>query len=461
MQEALRLAWLAANRVCAKRLVPFLPDLVASLERHGHLSLSDAVRAQVLSVSPATVDRLFRSLRQRDPSHGLSATKAGSLLKHQVPIRTFAEWDDVRPGFIEADLVAHCGGNASGSFLYTLVLTDVATGWTECVALLHRSQDAVTHGLDQVRRLLPMPLIGMDTDNGGEFINHQVIAYCEREKITFTRSRAYTKNDQCFVEQKNGSIVRQLVGYDRFEGERAYRQLAELYRAVRLYVNGFQPSMKLRTKHRTGTHVRRTYDLAQTPLQRLLASGVVPAAGADRLATIFAALDPVLLLRQMETLQDALWRHAVFPTAALAAPPGGPAAHFNPQTCGLGPAADAERTEGFAALTAAAGTKRAYRRSAKITGPRTYRTREDPFAAVWDEVCAWLTAAPERTARSVFDDLQQRYPDRYPDGQLRTLQRHVQLWRAQMILEFDDSWLDNDLLTGPRLVGALRARPAS
>jgi hypothetical protein len=461
VQEALRLAWLAANRVCAKRLVPFLPALIASLERHGHLSLNDAVRAQVLSVSPATVDRLLRSGRRQDPSHGLSTTKAGSLLKHQVPIRTFAEWDDVRPGFIEADLVAHCGGNASGSFLYTLVLTDVATGWTECVALLHRSQDAVIHGLDQVRRLLPMPLIGMDTDNGGEFINHHVIAYCEREQITFTRSRAYTKNDQCFVEQKNGSIVRQLVGYDRFEGERAYRQLAELYRAVRLYVNGFQPSMKLRTKHRSGTHVRRTYDLARTPLQRLLASGVVPHEGADRLTTIFAALDPVLLLRQIETLQDALWRHAVFPTSALAAPPGGPAAHFHPQSCGLGPAAEAERTEGFAALTAPVGTKRVYRRSAKHIGPRTYRTREDPFAAVWEEVCAWLTAAPERTAKSVFDDLQHQYPGRYSAVQLRTLQRHVQQWRAQMILEFDDSWLEDDRLTGPRLVGALRARPAS
>lgn len=461
VQEALQLAWLTANRVCAKRLVPFLPELVASLERHGHLTLSETVRAQLLTISPATADRLLRSVRQRDPAHGLSTTKAGSLLKHQVPVRTFAQWDDVRPGFIEADLVAHCGGNASGSFLCTLVLTDVATGWTECVALLHRSQDAVTHGLDQVRRLLPMPLLGMDTDNGSEFINQHVIAYCERENITFTRSRAYTKNDQCFVEQKNGSIVRQLVGYDRFEGERAYRQLAELYRAVRLYVNGFQPSMKLRTKQRTGTHVHRKYDRAQTPLQRLLASGAVPQEGVDRLATIFTALDPVLLLRQIETLQDALWRHAVFPTSALAAPPGGPAAHFNPQTCGLGPEAETARAEAFAALTAPAGAKRAYRRSGKNCGPRTYRTRENPFAAVWDEVCGWLTAAPERTAKSVFDELQQQYPGRYTAVQLRTLQRHVQQWRAQMILEFDDSWLENDLLTGPRLVGALRARPAS
>jgi hypothetical protein len=154
-------------------------------------------------------------------------------------------------------------------------------------------------------------------------------------------------------------------------------------------------------------------------------------------------------------------QHAVFPTAVMAAPPGGPAAHFHPQRCGLGPAAEAERTEGFAALTAPAGTKRAYRRSAKHTGPRTYRTRQDLFAAVWEEVCAWLTAAPERTATSVFDDLQHQYPGRYSAVQLRAFQRHVQQWRAQMILACDDSWLEDDRLTGPRLVGALRARPAS
>ena len=340
-------------------------------------------------------------------------------------------------------------------------LTDVATGWTECVALLQRGQDAVTHGLDQARRLLPMPLLGMDTDNGSEFINHAVIAYCARETITFTRSRAYTKNDQCFVEQKNGSIVRQVVGYDRFEGERAYRQLAELYRAVRLYVNGFQPSMKLRTKHRTGSHVRRTYDRAQTPLQRVLASGVVAAEGAERLTTIFAALDPVLLLRQMETLQEALWRHAVLPTAAPAAAPGGPAAHFNPQACGLGPAAEAARTEGFAALTAAPGAKRAYRRSAKNTGPRTYRTREDPLRRSGRRSvpgCVPPRSAPH--ARSLTS-CSTAYPDRYTAGQLRTLQRHVQRWRAQMLLVFEESWLESDVLTGPRLVGALHAQPAS
>jgi len=233
VQAALEIAWAAANQVCAKRLVPFLPDLVASLERHGHLTLGAEARAQLLRISPATADRLLHARRRQDLPRGISTTRAGSLLKHQVPVRTFTDWNDARPGFLEADLVAHCGTRAEGSYLYSLVLTDVATGWTECLALLHRSQEAVLQGLDVARRLLPFPLLGLDTDNGSEFLNQELVAYCEREQITFTRGRAYKKKDQCYVEQKNGSIVRALVGYDRFEGEQAYRQLSELYRAVR------------------------------------------------------------------------------------------------------------------------------------------------------------------------------------------------------------------------------------
>ena len=232
VRDALAIAWQASNGICAKRLVPFLPELVPTLERHGHLVLEESVRGRLLALSPATADRLLRPLRQ---PRGLGTTKPGRLLKHQIPVCTFAEWTDVRPGFFEADLVAHCGGSAEGAYLYSLVLTDVATGWTECLPLLHRTQHAVLQGLTRVRQLLPFPLLGFDTDNGGEFLNAELLSYCEQEEITFTRGRPYTSNDQCFVEQKNGSIVRQLVGYDRFEGERAYRQLAELYRAVRPY----------------------------------------------------------------------------------------------------------------------------------------------------------------------------------------------------------------------------------
>jgi len=318
--EALTVAWAASNYVCAKRLVPFLPDLVASLERHGHLTLSAEVRVHLLTLSAATADRLLRPTRERARPRGIGTTKVGTLLKHKVPIRTFAEWDDVRPGFMEADLVAHCGTRAEGPYLSSLVLTDVATGWTECLPLLHHGYDDVIRALDQARLLLPVPLLGLDTDNGSEFLNYPLLAYCAEAAITFTRGRAYRKNDQCYVEQKNGSIVRQIVGYDRFEGELAYHQLAELYRALRLYVNVFQPSLKLVLKRRDGSRVYRRYDTAQTPLQRLLAADVLAEDARVRLVALAEALDPVHLLRHLQRLQEALWRHAVAPAPTTLEP---------------------------------------------------------------------------------------------------------------------------------------------
>jgi hypothetical protein len=220
VQHALFLVWHAANRICAKRLIPFLPTLVEALERHEHLHLTEECRRQLLSMSAATADRLLRSQRKVG-QRGLSTTRAGTLLKQQIPIRTFEEWKETRPGFLEADLVAHCGADIEGGYVYTLTLTDVATGWTECLPLLHRSQEAVLAALRRARTLFPFPILGIDTDNGGEFINEVLIAYCEQEHLTFTRGRPYLKNDQCFVEQKNGAMVRQVVGYDRFVGEHA------------------------------------------------------------------------------------------------------------------------------------------------------------------------------------------------------------------------------------------------
>jgi hypothetical protein len=473
VQAALELAWTAANEVCAKRLVPFLPDLVESLERHGHLLLSAETRPQLLRISPATADRLLQAHRRDGQPRGISTTKPGALLKRHVPVRTFTDWSDARPGFLEADLVAHCGTRAEGSYLYSLVLTDVATGWTECLPLLHRSQEAVLQALDTARRLLPFPLLGLDTDNGSEFLNQEVLTYCEREQITFTRGRAYKKNDQCYVEQKNGSIVRALVGYDRFEGEQAYRQLAELYRAVRLYVNGFQPSMKLRTKHREGSKVSRTYHDARTPLQRLVASAALPKDTQDRLVALFQALDPVRLLQQLHALQDALWQHAILPTSATdegmsSAPALVSERRFDVQGCGLPARArdDANAGEDAAtsshvdltALLAGRGlSKRKYRRSTTHTA-RSWRTRADPFASIWEEVRQRLEIAPERTAKAIFFELQREYPGRYPDGQLRTLQRRVKEWRAHAILQFDQRWLEEELLPTHVLPAALQAQ---
>ena len=242
--------WETANRICSKRLVPFLPELVEAMERGGYLDLTEEQRATLLGISPATVDRLLARIRRTERARGLTTTRSGSLLKRNVPIRTFFDWDDLRPGFIEADLVAHCGTTMAGSFVNTLVMTDVATGWTECGALPYRSQDLVLRALKAGAKRLPVRLRGLDTDNGSEFLNHTVIEYCREQRITFTRSRAYRKNDQAHVEEKNGSVVRRMVGYDRYEGVVACRALSRLYGALRLYVNFFQPSMKLISKER-------------------------------------------------------------------------------------------------------------------------------------------------------------------------------------------------------------------
>ena len=450
VQEALSIAWAATNYIASKRLAPFLEELVPALEEHGHLKLSEEARSQLCRISHATIDRILRPLYAGNAPRGISTTKRGTLLKHQVPVRTFADWNDIQPGFLEADLVAHCGRSVEGAFLHTLVLTDIATAWVECLPLRYRSQHAVIQALEQARRLLPFPLLGLDTDNGSEFLNAEVLAYCEREKITFTRGRAYKKNDQCFVEQKNGAVVRQLVGYDRFEGERAYRQLAELYRGVRLYINFFQPSMKLQTKHRDGCKVRCTYDSAQTPFQRLRAS--LGANERKRLQVIFQALDPVRLLRQIEALQDALWKHAVVPTTESSEkhPETGtkPELRFTASACGGHLDEPSLESLDSSLLRTWPGErgKRKYHRTKPPRRLRSWRTRPDPFEAVWAEICGWLASNPERTAKSLFSDLQQHYPGQFTDGQLRTLQRRVQAWRAKAILTFNDQWLEEDLL---------------
>lgn len=240
VQRALITCWRATNGICSKRLVPYLPELVAVLEQHGELQLDAQTKMQVLTLSPATADRLLRAERQHDRPHGLGTTKPGTLLKHQIPIRTFADWDDAVPGFVEVDLVAHCAESTHGEYLHSLTVTDIVTGWTECLAIRNRSQHTVHAAIVQARMCLPFPLLGLDSDNGTEFINDLLLRYCQQEQITFTRSRPYKKNDQAHVEQKNWSIVRQLVGYDRYEDQPACDALAALYEMVRLYTNFFQ-----------------------------------------------------------------------------------------------------------------------------------------------------------------------------------------------------------------------------
>ena len=272
VREALVVLWEASDRVCGKRLKPLLPILVSALERHGHLTLASTVRARVLAASAATLDRLLtlhprRGLRTADAPAGAPGRATERARAHVCRLGA-----SPLPGDMEADLVSHGGESAAGSFVHTLTLTDVASGWTECVALVVRDGALVVAALEQMRTRMPFPLRGFDTDNGGEFMNETVAAYCREHGIPCTRSRPYHKNDQAWVEQKNGSVVRRLVGYRRLEGLAAAEALSRLYAASRLFVNFFQPSFKLASKTRVGAKVRKTYHAPETPYAKLLAS---------------------------------------------------------------------------------------------------------------------------------------------------------------------------------------------
>ena len=450
VQQALHLAWTAANHICAKRLIPFLPTLVESLEHHGHLHVSEESRAQLLLMSPATADRILQPYRKQE-RHGISTTRSGTLLKKQIPVRTFSDWNEAKTGFMEADLVAHCGTHADGSYLYTLTLTDIATGWTECLPLLNRSQESVVAALKRTQQLLPFPLLGIDTDNGAEFINMELLSFCEQEHITFTRGRPRKSNDQCYVEQKNGQIVRQVVGYDRFAGELAYRQLTELYRALRVYVNCFQPSMKLQSKERNGSKLRRTYDQAQTPMQRLSASGAVAPHKRQELLQITEALDPLRLLAQLEQLQKALWRHAITPTSEQSEA-------LTPLQFSVGQCTEEKvPVDGLPHTPPSLLKKERKKRSQRTGRPHDWQTRKDPFEGVWEEVTSWLEARPELTAAEIFRDLQRRYPERWRETQARTLRRGVQKLRERLLVTFHDGW-GGEILNGQAPAPELRAK---
>ncbi len=316
VRAALEQVWRAANCICAKRLVPALGAFVEALERHGELVLDGETPRLLLELSPATADRLLKRARQGERPHGLATTKPGTLLKQAIPIRTFAQWDDALPGFMECDLVAHCGDSTRGEYLNTLNLVDIRTRWLEFVALPNKSQAAVTAGIDRCRRRLPFRLLGLDSDNGGEFINADLKRYCDQQHITFTRCRPWKKNDQAHIEQKNWTAVRQTVGYDRFEGEVALQALESLYRPLRLYLNFFQPVMVLVSKERDGAKLKCRYDTAQTPYQRVLDSPEVVEEAKERLRQLYATLNPAALLRQIHAAQEALW-----PLACRAAQP--------------------------------------------------------------------------------------------------------------------------------------------
>lgn len=411
VREALIVLWEAADRICGKRLKAIMPGLIAALERHGHLHLDPVVRQRVLTVSAATIDRLLASVRN-NTSHR-KKRRAKTRSSKEIPVRTFADYGDALPGYLEIDFVSHGGTSMQGVFLWSLVATDVCSGWTEAVALVAREQSLVVEGLEVLRRQFPIPIKGIDSDNDSAFINETLLDYCQKQKWEFTRSRAYHKNDQAWIEQKNGAVVRRFVGYERHSGMLAGQCLARLFQSVRLFVNYFQPSMKLRSKTREGAKVKKVYHKPATPCERLLAHPSVAEAVKAALQSEQERLDPLDLLHRIRDSQ-----------AALAALSSGE----------LGSGQERESLEQFLA-----GLTELWRRGeARPTHrespppPRDWRTRKDPFEGVWSEILLWLQEEPDATAKALFERLNKKYPGQFPEGQLRTLQRRIRDWRRVM-----------------------------
>jgi len=306
--EPLEKIWAVSNFLCGKRLEPFIPELLSSLQRHQEITLTQEEEALLLSISSATIDRLLGPARVDLNPKGRSTTKPGTLLKHKIAIRTFADWNENEPGFLEIDLVAHCGDNTRGEYINTLDMTDVATGWTICAAFMGRSERFCVEAIEEVKSSFPFPILGIDSDNGSEFINAHLKRYCERNSITFTRARSNKKNDSCYVEQKNWDVVRKMIGYARFDTYDQLDIIKRIHNLLALYQNYFQPSQKLLTKQRVGTKVKKKYDTAQTPSQRLLARPHIPDKTKVVLRDTFRDINPVQLLRSIQSLISELYQ---------------------------------------------------------------------------------------------------------------------------------------------------------
>ncbi|GAP20625.1 integrase catalytic domain-containing protein [Leptolinea tardivitalis] len=296
---ALEYIWEICGQICSKRLKPFLPEIVKVLERNNEIHISPETKKLLLQMSRSSIDRCLSSRYDVRP-HGLSTTKPGTLLKKSIPVRTYTPWNEERPGFMEIDLVAHCGDTAAGQFVNTLTCVDICTGWTECQAVFPRSRQTVLEAIVAMQERLPFDLLGLDSDNGSEFINEMLFQYCQFEKITFTRSRPYRKNDQAHVEQKNWSVVRHLVGYDRFDTLSGYNLLQSIYSDLSLYFNFFQPVLKLISKEYVDGRIIKLYDKAATPYQRVLGSDLIPFQIKANLTNLYVQLNPVTLRKSID-----------------------------------------------------------------------------------------------------------------------------------------------------------------
>jgi hypothetical protein len=460
VRAALIVLWEASDRVCGKRLRALLPILVPALERNGHLHLADPMRQKILAMSASTIDRLLRE--PRSATRLRKARRAMPAARRRVPVRTFADWNEPPPGSMEMDCVAHCGDANRGSYVNSLVLTDIASGWTEAAPLVVRESGLLVETLERVRLGLPFALRALDVDNGSEFVNESLINYCLTHGIELTRSRPWRKNDQAWIEQKNGAVVRKLLGYRRFQGIAAAQAIARLYGASRLFVNFFQPSFKLAEKHRQGAQVSKRYHPPQTPCDRLLQSESIPEAAKIKLREVASALDPLKLLEEIRAMQAHLVALADGGDVPIATPEP-------PDLSGFVASLSSAWRAGEVRPTFSVEAKPRYLRSLqamvqpdvqrtpkKDTPPATATSSLGPiakspkpvserpkpiyaapgkpvyhaFTMIWPLVCRRLEGCPNISSAQLFDELCIQFPGRFhPKHLTRHLEKRVKQWR--------------------------------
>jgi Integrase core domain len=308
---ALVLCWSVLGMPAGKRLAPMLGELVAVLRRFGELDIDEDTAALLVGMSAATIDRRLAPERKKYAAKGRCRTKPGTLLKSQIPVRTWADWDDAVPGFVEIDLVSHDGGNPAGEHGWTLTVTDIATGWTENRSLPSKAFKGVMAALDDIAAAMPFPIRGIDSDNGSEFINFALLDWCCKHQITFTRSRPANKNDSCHVEQKNWATVRALVGYHRYDTPAELLLLNKIWTLQSLLTNYFYPQQKLVFKVRDGAKITKKHDTAATPHRRAQAHPNLPTTAKATLTATYLDINPAALQRQIQALMTELLTLAI------------------------------------------------------------------------------------------------------------------------------------------------------
>jgi hypothetical protein len=462
VRAALIVLWEASDRVCGKRLRALLPILLPALERNGHLHLAEVLRQKLLAMSASTIDRLLRV--PRSATRLKKVRRAMPAARRRVPVRTFADWNEPAPGSMEMDLVAHCGDANCGSYVNSRVMTDIASGWTEAAPLVVRESGLVVETLDRIRQGLPFALRALDVDNGSEFVNESLIKYCLSHGIELTRSRPWRKNDQAWIEQKNGAVVRRLLGYRRFQGIAAAQAITRLYGAARLFVNFFQPSFKLAEKHRQGAQVSKRYHPPQTPCERLLQADGVPDAAKTKLREVAGALDPLKLLEEIRAVQAHLVTLADGSRLLSTMMPK------PPDLSGFVASLSSAWRAGEVRLTSSVATKPRYLRSlqavvqpdvaqmpksAAMLATMTQPLAQTPpaispkpvserpqliyaqpgkpvyhaFTMIWPLVCRRLEGFPNITSAQLFDELCVQFPGRFHPKHINRLEKLVKQWR--------------------------------